>query len=843
MDASGFRDAVARVHSAGRERGHYFLRATDERFSGRAVTINERALLSFGSCSYLGLEFDPRLIRAGAEAFERFGSQTSYSRGYLSNPLYERLELDLLPRIFDVDEVLVAPSTSVAHHIVLPALITEKTAVVTDHQVHRSVDDALTLQCARSGAKKHVVRHGKLDEAADLIERLSRTHEEVWFCCDGVYSMYGDYLPSSFLRSLLDLAPNVRLYVDDAHGMSWAGRHGRGHFLSRFAIDERVVMVTSFAKAFASGGSAVVTKDRKVIDNARLVGGPYAFSGPLRPGDLGVAIASAELHLSDELPALQRTLAARVALANECCRALEIPTVIENEAPIRFIALGRAEAVYSVADALADDGFHVNVSGFPAVPANLGGLRIAINANHTEAQVRALFERIAAHLPAVLDRVGVTRDEVRSQFEQVLPPFLRSESREHVRARTASLPEARPAQHDARAARTVRTVRTVRSVAELDACSWNSALDRSGYIDTASLAAAERAFGPDAIRPENRWEFFYTTVSDGQGLAAAAPFSLSLLKDDAFMSEEVSDALELARRSDPLLFTAPALVMGTLASEGEHLYLRPGPDRSASLVALVEEATRIARERSVSTVVLRDLRTDAEVERVLIGQGFVPAPLLPAFELSLPEGSIESFVASASSKSKRQFLRDRLRNQERFDVRCFDAEHAPDEPTLARMHAMYLSVAARNRRINLFPLPIELLREHARTPGWTLLALYDRARPSHLAAWAALRFVGTDVRALYCGVDYQGFGSDFSPYRQLLFSIVAHALSVGATKVSLGMGAEQEKRRLGAIETPTFAFVRAEDEFRARQLQEFVETFAIKRAAQHRTQTLLEAPR
>ncbi|MBL8685835.1 MAG: aminotransferase class I/II-fold pyridoxal phosphate-dependent enzyme [Myxococcales bacterium] len=820
MDASGFRDAVARVHSAGRERGHYFLRASDERFVGRSLTINERALLSFGSCSYLGLEFDPRLIRAGAEAFERFGSQTSYSRGYLSNPLYERLELDLLPRIFGVDEVLVAPSTSVAHHIVLPALITEKTAVVTDHQVHRSVDDALTLQCARSGAKKHVVRHGRLDEAAELIERLSRTHEEVWFCCDGVYSMYGDYLPSSFLRSLLDLAPNVRLYVDDAHGMSWAGRHGRGHFLSRFALDERVVMVTSFAKAFASGGSAVVAKDRKVIDNARLVGGPYAFSGPLRPGDLGVAIASAELHLSDELPALQRTLAARVALANECCRELEIPTVIENEAPIRFIALGRAEAVYSVADALADDGFHVNVSGFPAVPANLGGLRIAINANHTEAQVRALFERIAAHLPAVLDRVGVTRDEVRSQFEQVLPPFLRAESARRVTERTRSLAEDTKVTFD---------VRTHQSIANVDASRWNSVFDRSGYIDTASLAAAERAFGPDAIRPENRWKFFYTTVSDGQGLAAAAPFSLSLLKDDAFMSEEVSDALELARRDDPLLFTAPALVMGTLASEGEHLYLRPGPERSAALVALVEEATRIAREQALSTVVLRDLRADAEVERVLIGQGFVPAPLLPAFELSLPEGAIESFVASASSKSKRQFLRDRLRNQERFDVRCFDAEHAPDEPTLARMHAMYLSVAARNRRINLFPLPIELLREHARTRGWTLLALYDRARPGHLAAWGALRCVDRDVRALYCGVDYQGFEhDDVSPYRQLLFSVVAQALSVGATKVSLGMGAEQEKRRLGAIEAPTFAFVRAEDEFRARQLQEFVETIAAK---------------
>ena len=832
MDASGFRDAVARVHSAGRQRGHYFLRAQDERFEGRTLTINDRQLLSFGSCSYLGLEFDPRLIRAGAEAYQRYGSQTSYSRGYLSNPLYEQLERDLLPRIFDVDEVLVATSTTVAHHIVLPALVTEKTAVVTDHQVHRSVDDALTLQCTRSGAKKHVVRHGKLDEAFEVIERLSRTHEEVWFFCDGVYSMYGDYLPTSFLRSLLDVAPNVRLYVDDAHGMSWAGRHGRGHFLSRFAVDERVVVVTSFAKAFAGGGAAVVTKDRALIDTARLVGGPYAFSGPLRPGDLGVACASAEIHLSDELPALQRTLADRVMLANECCRELEIPTVIENEAPIRFIALGRAEAVYAMADALADDGFHVNVSGFPAVPANLGGLRIAINANHSEAQVRALFERIAAHLPTVLDRVGVTRDEVRSQFEQVLPPFLRNESASRVTERTHALPSDSKVLFD---------VRTHRSVAELDAAQWNEAFDRSGYIDVASLAAAERAFGPEAERPENRWEFFYSTVSDELGLAAAAPFSLSLLKDDAFMSEAVSDALESARTSDPLLFTAPALVMGTLASEGDHLFLRPGPERINALVALVDEATRIARERSLSTVVLRDLRADPEVERTLIGQGFVPAPLLPAFELTLPVTTMESFIASVPSRSRRSYLRDRARSQERFELRRFGGDERPDEATLRRMHGMYLSVAARNRRINLFPLPIELLREHSRAEGWTLLALYDRERAGHLASWAALRHTGDDLRALYCGVDYSGFETGaMSPYRQLLFSIVSHALSIGATKVSLGMGAEQEKRRLGAIEVPTFAFVRAEDEFRGRQLQEFVEQLAAKRAAASRAAPLDE---
>ncbi|MFY0534287.1 hypothetical protein [Nannocystis pusilla] len=102
MDASSFREAIFQVHSHGRDRGHYFLAAEDPRFDDRHISVAGKRLLSFGSCSYLGLEFDPRLIDGGVEAYRRYGTRTSFSRGYLSCPLYPELEEDLLPRIFGV---------------------------------------------------------------------------------------------------------------------------------------------------------------------------------------------------------------------------------------------------------------------------------------------------------------------------------------------------------------------------------------------------------------------------------------------------------------------------------------------------------------------------------------------------------------------------------------------------------------------------------------------------------------------------------------------------------------------------------------------------------------------
>lgn len=820
MDASSFRDAVFEVHEHGRNRGHYFLDAAGESFHGRTMEIAGRRLLSFGSCSYLGLEFDDRLVNGGAEGYRRYGSQTSYSRGYLSCPLYRELEEDLFPQIFGVPYALLLPSTSSAHHVMMPAILTEKDAVVCDHQMHRSVDDAVTLQCARSNARKVVIKHGELEKALDVLGRLSRTHQHVWFMCDGIYSMYGDYLPASFLHDVLDVAPNVRLYVDDAHGMSWAGRNGRGHFLSRFEQDERVVVVTSLAKAFATGGGVVVVQDRKLLELARLVGGPYSFSGPLRPGDLGASVASARIHLSPEIDQRQAALRQRIELANSLCDSLEIPLVIRNEAPIFFIALGRVEAVYLMAERLRDDGYHVNVSGFPAVPASRGGLRIAINAIHTEEEIRSLFSGIARHLPDVLAAVGVTREEVSEQFEDVLPAFARDE-----RAMSRAISGL------SRAHRRVEQfqVDTFSSIAEVDGERWDALLGGLSYVDTRTLRAVERVFSPTNEKPEERWTPRYFVLRDEGGIAAMAPAFGSVMKDDTFMSVDVSEALERERLSDPYLFTSRALVTGTLASEGEHLYLRPGPRRADALVQLTEALVAEMKAQGAKTLVIRDVHPDKEIASVLTGQGFVPFPLIESYVVDLDWKGEAEFIGGLGTPTRRKHVRSLHEQSHLFDVHVWNERTQVDDPTLTHMHRNYLQLARRNLRINIFPLPAALLRAQLESGSWELVVLTmpGRAMP---VAWGASRHVGDDYRWLYCGIDYDGFDIEqVSPYRQLLWQLVRRAGSLGCRRLHLGMGTGREKQRFGARVVENVAFVRADDAFRATELQEYVTRLAIEK--------------
>src|SRR5262249_51231207 len=152
----------------------------------------------------------------------------------------------------------------------------------------------------------------------------------VWFACDGVYSMYGDLAPLGLLGQLLDAAPNVRLYVDDAHGMSWAGQHGRGSFLSRTSLSERMVVATSLNKAFSAAGGCLASRTAEERELVRVCGAPMVFSGPIQPPLIGAGVASARLHLSPEITELQGALRRRVALCNALLRRHGLPLLVEN---------------------------------------------------------------------------------------------------------------------------------------------------------------------------------------------------------------------------------------------------------------------------------------------------------------------------------------------------------------------------------------------------------------------------------------------------------------------------------------------------------------------------------
>lgn len=419
METSEMLPQIERIHREARRRGTSFRVAQNEQINGPTLRLNGEDRLSFASCSYLGLEFHPRVIEGCVDAVRQYGAQFATSRAYVSPPIYREAE-DAMRQIFDAPTLLV-PSTTLAHQIALPVLVTEQDAILLDNQAHRSVHIGAAL-ARDGGATVETIPHRDLDDRLlETLERLSRAHRTVFFAIDGIYSMYGDVAPLGLLQRALEVAPNIRLYVDDAHGLSWAGTHGRGHFLSRMPLSPRIVLATSLAKGFGASGGCLVFTDEAERERVQMTGGPYFFSTPTPPPMLGATLAAARIHLSDEIGVLQQALAERVQLFNALLHEFDLPLLSTNESPIFFLKVGNQEAMFDIARKVEEDGYYINVSHFPVVPVKRAGMRIAITALQGKDELRGLAQSLARHVPETFRAYGIEREALDALYARAIP--------------------------------------------------------------------------------------------------------------------------------------------------------------------------------------------------------------------------------------------------------------------------------------------------------------------------------------------------------------------------------------------------------------------------------------
>jgi 7-keto-8-aminopelargonate synthetase-like enzyme len=368
------------------------------RLDGREIELRAARAVHFGSCSYLGLETDARLKQGACDAVERYGLTFSSSRTYVRVPLYDELE-SLLQEMMGGWPVVVAPSTSQMHQAALPVLIGDRDAVCFDLLVHSSVQAVLPALVQR-GIPCEMVPHNRIDALERRAKLLLERHERVFYLCDGVYSMRGDLAPIPPLLELLDRMPALQAYVDDAHGVSWAGKNGSGYVLGEHGLHPQMTVAMSLSKGFAAGGGLIVVREAEMARRILICGGPLMFSGQLAPAQLGAGVASARIHLSSELGQRQAALRTRIDLFDRLAAEAGIVCRWASRSPIRFIQLGSLERTTEVARNLLHSGFYVNLSAFPAVPRGRAGIRLMLTCHHTLQDVVGLVRAIEGTLRA-----------------------------------------------------------------------------------------------------------------------------------------------------------------------------------------------------------------------------------------------------------------------------------------------------------------------------------------------------------------------------------------------------------------------------------------------------------
>jgi 7-keto-8-aminopelargonate synthetase-like enzyme len=811
--------AVDEVISDGVRRGLLHNHVEDDALDGRRITVLGRRLVTFGSCSYLGLETHPALRAAVHEAVDRYGTQFSSSRAYASSPLYARAEAELAD-LFG-RPVIVTPSTSMGHIAAMPALITGRDALLLDHQVHHSVHTAAKLAQA-GGAAVELIPHNDL---RTLERRLqTSTARRVWYAVDGLYSMYADFFPAAELDALAARYDNLWLYVDDAHAASWAGRHGRGYALEHLspATLERSVVAMSLNKSFAAAGGAITFPDEESRRFVLTVGGPLIFSGPVQPPMLGAIVASAQLHRTPEVAARQAQLGDRIRQFNRLAADARLPLVSTSEAPIRYIGAGVASVAYRLTERLRTAGYFVNTATFPAVPAKRTGARLTLTAHHTEDDVAGVVAALAEHLPAALADEGATVTDLRRAFARQL------------RGRPEVLPEpaAAPAVPSPRGR---LRMEHARSIDELDTAEWDALLGARGAFDAAALRTYEAVFATAgagaAGQTEDAWDFSYWLVRDADGAPVAATFfTTALWKDDLLSPAAVSREVERRRTDDgdPWFLTSSMVAMGSLLTEGDHLYLDRTRDWRTALRMVLSAARAAEDTAGAAAVVLRDVPDgDEELHGFLLGEGLLRIPVWDTWTRAVDFADDDGFLAGLTRK-QRYHQRNHVLAWEstfRVEVLAGGSRGATALPALVRdrLYGLYRAVHARSFDLNVFPLPRRVLDAVLERPGWEVVLLSLPDEPAGPVAFAVQHVNADHVAPLFVGMDYAYVPSHHS-YQQLLLQALRSAQRHGVPRVLYGMSADLQKSRFGARRTRRWAYVQATETYHADVLAHLAES-------------------
>ncbi len=792
---NNFLDTVNEVFTDAKQQGVLHLYAQGEKFNGRTIEVKDRSLYHFGTTGYLGLEQDSRLKTAAIDAINKYGTQFPLSKSYISNPLYASLE-QKIGEMYG-HPIIITKNSTLGHIGVIPSAVQDQDAIILDHQVHWSVQSAAKILKNRS-VPIDMVRHNDLNMLEDKIKQYANQRKKIWYMADGIYSMYGDFAPIADLMTLSQKYPQLNFYFDDVHGMSWIGKNGTGYVLSELKeLSENVLLFGTLSKTFGASGAVLICANKKMYNRIKTFGGPLTFSAQLEPASIGAAIASAEIHLSPEIYSLQAELRDRVTYFNKLLQQTDLPLIDENISPVFYIGTGMPKTGYNFVNRLMKEGFYVNLGIFPAVPVKNTGVRITISKHNQNDEIKGLVEAMEYHFPKALE-------DTHTNTERVFQAFKLKQKQKETTINTKTNNNLKLQMED--------------SILKMDKQLWNSLLGNKGVFDWDGLKFLEESFSSNA-QMEHNWTFRYLIINDQEQQPILATYiTLSIWKDDMLAPVATSQKIEEERKIHPYYLTSNVLSLGSLFTEGEHLYLNNShPQKSEALNILMECLEEMEQPLEAKMIVLRDFRENEIFHNYFQGQGFVRNQMPDSCSIQLDENeTLESYIAKLSSRNRKHLRKEILKPEELLHIKVLQT---PSPIQLKRIEVLYSNVHQNNLGLNTFSFPSKLFANMAAHPNWEFITLSPKTDPDKMiGVMLCYKNAHNTYVPAFIGMDYL-YLEQYQVYRQLLYQTIKRAIEIKSKTIALGLTATFEKRKLGATVTPTYAYLQTADNFTLERLE------------------------
>lgn len=379
MDALGIESPFFRVH---------------EGRAGAHTGIAGRELINFGSYDYLGLNGDPRLHAAAAEAMAQHGISASASRLVSGErPVHGELERRLAAH-YGTEAALAFVSGHATNVTLIGHMMGPRDLILHDAAIHNSCVEGARL----SGARRVPFAHNDLAAAERELKAARRGARRALILVEGHYSMDGD-VPD--LRGFVRLARqhDAWLLVDDAHGLGVVGETGKGAFEAAGLDPAEVdIWMGTLSKTLCGCGGYVAAR-AELVDWLRHTCPGFVYSVGLPPAL--AASAAAALDILDAEPWRVAKLQANARLFRDLCRARGFDTGSSAALGIVPVVLGSSVRAARVSAALFEHGVNALPIVFPAVPEGSARLRFFLSAEHEEADIRAAVAALAAAADSV----------------------------------------------------------------------------------------------------------------------------------------------------------------------------------------------------------------------------------------------------------------------------------------------------------------------------------------------------------------------------------------------------------------------------------------------------------
>ena len=350
--------------------------------------------LRMNSNSYLGMALRSEVIAAEEKAAAAFGTGPGAVR-FISGTWSSHLALERRLAAFHARPAAMLFSSAYATVMgLIPPLVTDKTAVISDALNHNCIINAIAL--ARP-AEKHIYKHLDMGELERALQGAAKSCTRAIVVTDGIFSMRGDHAPLDRIMTLARaydkaFAENAIVVVDDSHGVGAFGKTGRGteEYTNSGPAD---LLVATLGKAFGVNGGYVVA-DGTVIRYLRETSPFYIYSNPITPAEAAAALRAVDILDSSVGAAMLVHLRAMTARFKAGLIRLGFET-LPGEHPVVPLMVRDTARTSALVAHLRRNSILATGLNYPVVPKGDEEIRLQISADHTAADIDAALDTLA----------------------------------------------------------------------------------------------------------------------------------------------------------------------------------------------------------------------------------------------------------------------------------------------------------------------------------------------------------------------------------------------------------------------------------------------------------------